>query len=43
MLIFYTVYYLASFLIVCYLYCKKAAKFESDAQKKMKEIQGEEK
>ena len=36
MLVFYSLYYIASFLAICYLYCKKAVAFETDAQQKMR-------
>ena len=35
MLLCYTLYYLASFLAICVLYCKKATDFEKMAQKKV--------
>ena len=35
MLVIYTGYYLASFLLVSYLYCKKATRFEYEAHKKL--------
>ena len=38
MLIFYTAYYLLSFLAICVLYCKRATAFEREAQIKMREL-----
>lgn len=35
MLCFYTAYYIFSFLIICFMYCKKASSFENEAQKKL--------
>lgn len=35
MLIFYSAYYVLSFIMVCFLYCKKAVNFENEAQEKM--------
>ena len=37
MVAFYTLNYVSSFLIICYLYSRKAAKFEVDAQLKLKQ------
>ena len=37
MLAVYTIYYVISFLAVCYLYCKKAVLFEKESQRKMHE------
>ncbi len=37
MLVFYSLYYIASFLAICYLYCRRAAAFEKDSQQKMRE------
>ena len=37
MLVFYSLYYVASFLAICYLYCRKADAFEVDSQQKMRE------
>lgn len=36
MLVCYVVYYILSFLAICYLYCKRAAAFEIEAQEKLK-------
>ena len=41
MLLCYVVYYILSFVAICYLYCKKATAFEKDAQEKMNKKQGE--
>lgn len=41
MLIFYSLYYILSFLFVCVVYCKKASNFEKEAQAKFKMIKGE--
>jgi len=39
MLVCYTAYYVLSFVAICYLYCRRAAWFETEAQKKM--LQGD--
>lgn len=39
MLCFYTLYYVMSFIAICYLYSIKASKFEVEAQTKLKENQ----
>ena len=41
MLLFYVAYYIVSFLIICFVYCKKATAFEREAQKKMQMINKE--
>ncbi len=35
MLVCYTIYYIASFLAICVMYCKKASSFETEAQNKI--------
>lgn len=37
MLVCYTLYYLLSFVAICVLYCRKASRFEVEAQKKLAE------
>lgn len=37
MICFYTLYYLASFFVICFLYCKKAVSFEKYAKKRERE------
>ena len=36
MILFYTLYYVVSFVAICYLYSKKASAFEIEAQSKLK-------
>ena len=38
MVVFYTLYYVVSFLAICVLYSRNASKFEVEAQAKMKEM-----
>jgi phosphatidylglycerophosphate synthase len=38
MLCFYSLYYMASFFAIIYIYCKKADKFEDEAQAKFKKL-----
>ena len=38
MLCFYFLYYLASFIFIAFVYCRRATKFEKCAQEKMKKI-----
>lgn len=35
MVLFYSLYYFASFIAICFLYCKKAERFEIEAQRKI--------
>ena len=42
MILFYAIYYVASFLVICVLYCKKATSFEKEAQKKIQTIKEKE-
>ena len=37
MVVCYTLYYVASFVAICYLYCRRAASFEIEAQEKLQQ------